>query len=1155
MKSMHHTLPQKSKIQILIKATLFIVFIFFTPYIIAQSTIECGSYTRPNPPSLEKNNERIYIDRFNNYYLESELIIDKFKSPGMTCVNNTFSLTFGTGFTSSQESTICQVFIDIALLMGDPIPTYLIEILVLREQLDPTTGGTGSPNWNATCGIANSSIQQKINGGGQDLPSGFVDGIIRLNSLFSNNFFFTLDGGTIGSTQVDLYSLILHEALHIMGFASRIGASGEPMNLVDNNGNIIVQNDAYSLWDTYLFSEVNDEFLVEPDTNSTDCCNAQMFNSSSFPNFPVEASGGCANQIVFNGSETPNVNNNTTLNANSNNGQIANSLSHLPNACDLGQTFVMNPGIPSGIGGVNRTISDIELGILCDLGYPLIGQCATPCVLDIQNDFYADYVIGVTSLTIAEMYDNDTFPANSTITFDFECSNFPPGSISGSPSGTKIFLQDDIPPGLYSFCYTVTGCNGQCDQAEVFVFLGLDECNNDCNLFCQGDFEPFLPKSSSYFNQLDLDDFKFLGTQGNANTPDVYYGPADNRFVHFGTPYNIFADFESILIPLSAPIEPNCTANISFSAVSDLPGSTLLFYASENAPCLEPIIPTCEATGFASCPDYNVFCMNNVSTGILVSDVSNILSGSSSLVFGGANNVVPYPYNIDIGDIYYRPNAIFTPYSFSWTNTTSDPINFIHIIGNSISPPTSGLVHYFVDDIEIYSSCDNEVTITPIVPEPVCIGEHLQIIYEICHTGPSSTSTDVTLTLGDLPTGVFLGTGGDFNNGTFTISNVAPNGPCQFVTLDLFISDFLQPGTIVTIEMDDVNLSNSCWGDTEITTAEFVVVECDATPIPCDCEETLITDLVIETSCVSDPGCHKYGDYNQNIYEVTVTFNINVPDCWLNDPINIRIWQLEEAGGVVCGPDPNFEDPVTIQPGETFVEYTYSWYAYDNPAVCPRIWIENANTFENCWIEDWTGDQCLKVDDCCQPVIIEECDVVLTIFCDGSYSLHLNDDNAMNIITLTDPWSTETICNLWSGPKCEGPYFGNLPLGKFWYFSFIIKGEVCYINSRDYSEALNQYDSENGHRTQYGENRNAYNIDVNIYPNPASNVVSIVNNNHVIYEVEMISSRGDIVRVAKTGANSINAIEINDLSDGLYFLRFSNPTTGEFELQKLIVLK
>ncbi len=129
---------------------------------------------------------------------------------------------------------------------SDEIEPDLVRVYVTTDaSLSSSVLATGSPmyysGFSVPCDeVAANLVDLKINGG---LHSGSPDGIINVNPSELIDWY--TGSGTPGTGQVDAFSVFLHEALHVIGFASLIGSDGSA------NGSY------YSVWDQFLRTTTN----------------------------------------------------------------------------------------------------------------------------------------------------------------------------------------------------------------------------------------------------------------------------------------------------------------------------------------------------------------------------------------------------------------------------------------------------------------------------------------------------------------------------------------------------------------------------------------------------------------------------------------------------------------------------------------------------------------------------------------------------------------------------------------------------------------------------------------------------------------------------------------------------------------------------------
>jgi hypothetical protein len=168
--------------------------------------------------------------------------------------NNLFlNLIFSGEFSADEEATICQVFTDLSGLLESQREGILIRIV--KTPLNEGVYGAGTSFYledanGQGCGIGNNMVWEQMNTAVDYdgvLPYHTASGVLKINqTLPSPNYWHTLHDdlpdGQLSEHAVDLYTVVLHEALHILGFASRIQPDGLPVN------------GFYSRWDKLLYA-------------------------------------------------------------------------------------------------------------------------------------------------------------------------------------------------------------------------------------------------------------------------------------------------------------------------------------------------------------------------------------------------------------------------------------------------------------------------------------------------------------------------------------------------------------------------------------------------------------------------------------------------------------------------------------------------------------------------------------------------------------------------------------------------------------------------------------------------------------------------------------------------------------------------------------
>ena len=322
----------------------FLLFFLLFPILAyTQSYPFCGEIVKAPPPT---GTSPTFYDRFGNIYSLQELNASNYPKDVFLedCNSGIFTLEFGTAgnapaWTMNEMQTACAVFNYVSTLVasGTP-PEFPITIRLVK---DPAcaSDAAGTPMWDSECGIGNSTIFNQIVSGFSNYPPGYITGIICIRPT-TNWHTLAQDcsptNPCLGSTEVDLYTGLLHEVLHVVGFASRIGFTGAALS-----------GGFYSRWDKFLRSSSQNAYLLQS-VNSPTCCDHHTFNTTGFPNMPTSLSGDCSLDVFFFDGTTNIAEVNNDMLAPVNDGTMANKLSHLDNNCTANANFVINPELPAG---------------------------------------------------------------------------------------------------------------------------------------------------------------------------------------------------------------------------------------------------------------------------------------------------------------------------------------------------------------------------------------------------------------------------------------------------------------------------------------------------------------------------------------------------------------------------------------------------------------------------------------------------------------------------------------------------------------------------------------------------------------------------------------------------------------------------------------
>ncbi len=483
---------------------------------------------------MEKIIDYKWFDRFGNRYADLRLEREatpnpmapqgaeavpthNYTTPDCQSSGGLFNLYFvdiqtgsGTGFDLAANApmveVICQVFSDIDALLvqsnsacGGAADPVNIEI---RSINSPGSGILGSAtsyyeSYGETNGIKHGEVWKAINTGFND-PNTW-DGFVNINTAYS---WFTGYSGTVPGSQVDLYSVMLHEAMHALGFASLIAQNGDSKfaPLADN----------YSAFDQFL--------RLDNGTNLIANAGGYVWNyNTGSP--ATDLTSGCQNpspsgpDVEFNG----NVNTALSPVYAASTWSNGSSLSHFVIGCDGASTpqYVMNAGIPSGVA---RRLTQEEVNTLCDLGYRTSGTYGTATLaVGGTNPNTQSFSTCGSIFAAADDYGPCCSAGEFTVDLcsggsliinasQLTCNDFTPGSVSivdfesistgtALPQSGSNFTFTPTQPGTEVLRYKLEDGSGN-QSNYAYVFVKVYPCPNfnctntdDCNLICNPIFD------------------------------------------------------------------------------------------------------------------------------------------------------------------------------------------------------------------------------------------------------------------------------------------------------------------------------------------------------------------------------------------------------------------------------------------------------------------------------------------------------------------------------------------------------------------------------------------------------------------------------------------------------------------------------------------
>jgi hypothetical protein len=753
-----------------------------------------------------------YKDRFGNEYNEEEIATTNPISTALFanvnhCTGN-FRLDFDANFRPEEEESIRCVFAYLSQFVANRNGTVRPLIRIVKEPLGTGVLANASPIWEINrfdCEVKNNQVWRRLNSN-YTQGNNLADGIMRINTNipFVEWAQFNIDDLNVNpaANQFDLFTVVLHEALHILGFASTMESNGTARG-------------SYSTWDHQLFNQSTNSFVVVPTANSINinCCTAHAFNPQLNPQSSLIGQGCHVLQNVIGQNGTTHINSTFV-------GSLANSLSHL---CD--NQFVMFRGY--GRGEARKLISNEELQILCQIGYQISNpdfSCnANTCIAQANSDeiFLPNPNDVQRTFTFAELIANDMFSNDYSIEIvdQFPLAN----GITRDNITATGFRLNNIPEGETRITYRIrtnpgTCPRASCSSAEIIIHrpFARPACDmpDACNLVCHGNFDnlqriqpfsqiiitgggnsvdffqgnqntllnPGLGGGAIFMNSLMFCNRDFIFPPLTINTVASSNGNPNNRFIQIGShPTNV----EAIFLPLKKPLIPNRNYRIRFSKFSGCSNS-LNFAFSNTQPCPSP------------------------------ARLEGLIGGSTI----GCPNFNPQIVSFNFPESPINPPSwqIFDNIDFIAANQS----NFITIF------QTPGMFSnasrmLFLDDIEIIDLTAPEVTITPTVIKR-CIGGNVEISYQIC--SPSGNPATVTLTP-SIPTNSGLTPSNIPNNqfpdGNGIIVSLPQNGQnCVTRTLIYNADGLIIGNTPIDISLNFAS-TNTCLSANSNTTTRVVM--------------------------------------------------------------------------------------------------------------------------------------------------------------------------------------------------------------------------------------------------------------------------------------------------------------------------------------------
>ena len=351
-----------------------------------------------------------------------------------------------------------------------------------------------------------------------------------------------------------------------------------------------------------------------------------------------------------------------------------------------------------------------------------------------------------------------------------------------------------------------------------------------CNLNCFDDFEDFTPETGGYYMQQNITPPILVTAPSlSGNTVDIWENGSnmnDNLLTFHFIQTN--GNQEFVIMPLSEPIPPGCTAHFSLQAaaysaipLTDVP--TLGFYGMNAYPACSVInFPSCANASFNVCGSITGYCMTN-------QDPNGTVGGIPVFFDNSVTTTGMVVTNLDMQAV-----------NFTWTNQTGVSISHLLIFGHFDNPNASNpITRYFIDNLSVTTDCHPQVEITPTLPSQQCVNGQVQISYNVCRTSFEDEAIPFTLHASETWGGLslVLPSGNFDQNGDASLSIPANTGGvpvCTTLTLTAAVAANMPPCTEPVVNLN-AQAGDPCFAITQTGGPATLHVEDCTQPAPCLC--------------------------------------------------------------------------------------------------------------------------------------------------------------------------------------------------------------------------------------------------------------------------------------------------------------------------------
>lgn len=476
----------------------------------------CGSFTKDSV-AMEPG-VSYFFDRFGNVYELEELLLPESSSRTTECgceefteqdipgiSSSYFNLVFedcvqelNGGFNDATYGTArrkiaCKVFAGLSQLItpsenpceGEDPPSVNIRFVEYTDAtiINYQNGNvlaSGTPFFDSHVvgqgGILDGLPWRVINNGKYTHfeDTDMFHGAVRVD--FTKAFYLG-DNTPVPATEYDLYSVLLHESLHVLGFLSLITpVSGNP---------VPPASISYSRYDLFLKKQITNDNIIIRDMTDPFRWDLNIPASELHSTCQNMASG----DMVFAPPATVSTDSLRVYTGNANDSfasLLGSSFNHIYADCSPSATsaYLMDPGI---FTGVRKEIGEEERVILCAIGYQIADMENCPCVATGDHDvqagcngaaFEIDLCDGDTlDITLASLLDNDQ-PSQSIGYLTSVTPNA--NTVEDLQNGTIRFIP--CAPGEHLLKYIPMKEDCQ-EGSTVLISIQVTRCIEDCSFF------------------------------------------------------------------------------------------------------------------------------------------------------------------------------------------------------------------------------------------------------------------------------------------------------------------------------------------------------------------------------------------------------------------------------------------------------------------------------------------------------------------------------------------------------------------------------------------------------------------------------------------------------------------------------------------------